>query len=228
MPEDATSLLRSFTDEVVHSQGGGAIAFGLLGSLWAASNVMNALTKALNRAYDVTEDRGFVRKRLIAIGLTISFSIAVLTATALMLSGQAMAGGIGEALGWKSQFVVLWNALTFPAALLLIGLAVAVLYWLAPNTGHEFRWITPGAMLFIVGWTLGTLAFTYYISNFGSYNRTYGSLAAMIILLTWLYWSSALLLIGGELNSVLARRHDAEYRQEQGARPQRGGSAAQP
>jgi membrane protein len=228
MPEDATSVLRGFTDEVVKSQGGWAIVVGAAGALWAASSAVAAAMKALNRAYDVTDDRGFVRKRLICVGITLLFSTLLLTAAGLIATGQVMAGGIGEALGWERQFTLLWNALAVPGALVLVGLAAAVLYWLAPNTGHAFRWITPGALLFVTGWSIFTYAFAFYISNFAAYNRTYGSLAAVFILMVWLNWSSVLLLMGGELNAVLARRHDAEYRAEQGARPPASGSKAQP
>ncbi len=232
MPQDATSLLRSFTNEVVNSQGTGAIIFGLVGALWAASSATSTAMKALNRAYDVKEDRGFVRKKLISLGITVIFASFVLTAAILIGTGTVVAGGLGHALGWHSQFVTLWNWLTLPAAVLLITIAVALLYWLAPNTGHKWQWITPGALLFVVGWLIASLAFAFYISRFGSYNRTYGSLGAVIVLLIWLYWTNILMLIGGELNAVLARRHDPEYRSEQGARPADGsgggGSKAQP
>ncbi len=151
----------------------------------------------------------------------------MLAAAMLVATGAIMAGGIGEALGWESQLVRLWNWLTLPAALLLVTVAVALLYWLAPNTGHQFRWITPGAVLFTTGWVIASLAFAYYVANFASYNRTYGSIGAVIILLVWLHWTSFILLVGGELNAVLARRHDAEYQREEGSAPA-SGSRAQP
>jgi membrane protein len=228
MPEDATSLLRSFTGEVVNSQGTYAIVFGLVGSLWAASAAIGSAMKALNRAYDVKEDRGFVRRKLIALALTLVFGGFLLMAAILIGSGGVMAGGIGRALGWQGEFVALWDWLTLPAALLLVLAGVATLYWLAPNTGHQLAWITPGALLFVISWFVASLAFAFYISNFGAYNRTYGSLTAVIILLVWLYYTNMLLLIGGELNAVLARRHDAEYRGEQGRRPATAGSKASP
>lgn len=228
MPDDATSLLESFTREVVNSDGGFAIIVGVIGATWAASSAMGGAMKALNRAYDVKEGRGFVRKKLVSIALTIMFGGLVLVSAMLIATGRFMAGGIGDALGWESQFVLLWNWLTVPAALVLMTIAVALLYWLAPNTGHEFRWITPGAVLFVLGWTLGSILFAMYVSRFGSYNRTYGSLGAVIILLVWLYWTNFILLVGGELNAVLARRHDREYRQEQGVRKSPAGSHAKP
>jgi membrane protein len=227
MPEDATSVIRSFTEEVVNADGGIAIIIGLVGALWAASSAIGSAMKALNRAYDVKEDRGFVRRKLVALGLTFLFGGLMLIASLLVATGGIIAGGIGEALGWERQLVQLWNWLTLPAALLLVTLAVALLYWLAPNTSHQFRWITPGAALFTVGWVVASLGFAFYVSNFASYNRTYGSIGAVIILLVWLYWTNFLLLVGGELNAVLARRHDEEYRRE--APPsRRSGSRAQP
>lgn len=228
MPEDATSLIRSFTQEVVRSQGVPAIVFGLLGALWAASTAMTVAMKGLNRAYDVRETRGFVRKHLEAIALTLGFTALLIVAAGLLAVGPVMAGGIGKALGWQSEFVWLWNVLTIPAAIVLLTLAVAVFYWLAPNTRHTFRWITPGAVLFIVGWIIASLVFAYYVSNFGAYNRTYGSIGAVIILLVWLYYTDMLLFVGGELNAVLARRVDEEYRGEHGDRPSPAGSKAKP
>lgn len=227
MPDDAVSVIRSFTDEVVHAQGGTAILLGLAGALWASSSGISSAMKALNRAYDVHEDRGFVRRKLVALALAVLFGGLMLAAAILIATGAIMAGGIGEALGWEDQFVRLWNWLTLPVALLLVTLAVALLYWLAPNTGHQFRWITPGAVLFTLGWLIASIGFAFYVSNFASYNRTYGSIGAVIILLVWLYWTNFILLVGGELNAVLARRHDEEYRDEQGSQP-RSGSAASP
>ena len=124
---------------------------------------------------------------------------------------------------------LLLKVLTFPLALVLVTFGVSLLYWLAPATRHSYRWITPGALLFVVGWVVASVGFAIYIGNFGSYNRSYGSIAAVIVLLVWLYWSSLLLLIGGELNAVLARREDPDYRAEQGVKPQTAsGSRAQP
>lgn len=228
MPEDATSLLRSFTGEVVNSQGEWAIVFGLAATLWAASSAMGSAMKALNRAYDVKETRGFIRRKIVAVALTVLFGSLLLLAAILISTGQFMAGGIGNALGWRQEFVTAWNWLTLPAALVLVTLAVGLLYALAPNTEHQWRWVTPGALLFVVGWVIASIGFTLYVSNFGAYNRTYGSLAAVIILLLWLYWTNMLLLIGGELNAVLARRNDPEYRAQNGRKRAGAGSAAQP
>lgn len=228
MPEDAQSVLRGFTDEVVNSDGKGAIVIGLIGALWAASGAVGSAMKALNRAYDVKEDRGFLRRKAVALGITMLFFGLLLAASILVATGQFMAGGIGSALGWERPFTLVYNALSLPAAVLVVGLAVATLYALAPNTEHQWRWVSPGAVLFIVAWTLGSLLFAYYVSKFGSYNRTYGSIGAVILLLVWLYWSNFILLVGGELNSVLAAREDEVYQRDPKRRDRAKGSPANP
>jgi membrane protein len=168
--------------------------------------MMSATMKAMSRVHDVRDTRGFLRKRLLAVGLTLVFSVFVLAATALLATGALMAGGLGGWLGWGSEFKTLWNVLTPVLAIALVLVGVSVLYWLAPNTTLPFHLVTPGAVLFVGTWIIFSVAFTLYVSNFGSYNRVYGSLAAMMILLIWLYWSNILLLVGAELNAVLAQR----------------------
>ena len=228
MPEDAMSLLRSFTAEVVQSRSWFAIVFGLAGTLWASSTAVGVVMKGLNRAYDAKEDRGFVRRKLVALALTFGFAVLMIAATLLLGAGGVMAERIGNALGWRSEVVTAWTVLSFPLSLAMVVLGVALLYWLAPNTGHEFRWITPGAALFAIAWAVASLLFALYLANFGSYNRTYGSLGAVIILMAWLYWTSFILMAGGELNAVLARREDETYRAEQGQKPSPAGTKAQP
>lgn len=228
MPEDAQSVLRGFTDEVVNSDGTGAMIFGLAASFWAAQSAIGSAMKALNRAYDVKDDRSFIRKKLVAFGITILFFGLMLSAAILLATGQLVSGGIGGLLGWEGAFVNLYNWLSLPAALLLVGLAVGILYALAPNTEHQWRWVSPGTMLFVVAWALGSLAFAAYISRFGAYNRTYGSIGAVIMLLVWLYWTNFILLVGGELNAVMARREDEAYQAESNRTGRTSDSPANP
>ncbi|HXK34500.1 MAG TPA: YihY/virulence factor BrkB family protein [Dehalococcoidia bacterium] len=212
LPDDATSVIEGFTEDVVRAQGGAAIGLGLVGALWAASSAMKFAMKAMNRAYDVEDDRPFLRKQVMGVVLTLLFGGLVLGAGALFASGRFLAGGLGEVLGWESAFVMLWNIATPVLAVALILLAVALFYYLAPNADLKFQLVSPGSLLFLVGWLIFTFGFAWYASNFGSYNRVYGSIGAVIILLIWIYWSNMLLLIGAELNAAVARRYDAEYR----------------
>lgn len=228
MPEDAQSVLRGFTDEVVNSDGTGAMLFGMVGAFWAASSAVSSAMKALNRAYDVKDDRGIVHKKAVAFGITLLFFGLMLAAAILLASGRFMAGEVGDALGWERSFVVIYNWASLPAALALVTLAAAVLYALAPNTEHQWRWVSPGALLFAVAWAIGSLVFAYYVSKFGAYNRTYGSIGAVILLLVWLYWTNFILLVGAELNAVLARRKDEAYERDPNRTGRTSGSPANP
>jgi membrane protein len=212
MGSDASAVIRSWTDELVTSQGTCAITVGLIGSLWAAASGMGTAIKALNRVYDVKEDRSFLPRTLLQLGLTIMFTGLILAATLLFATGHLMAGGIGELLGWESALVATWNIGAPLLAFALVLLAVALLFWLAPAADTEFKWVSPGSLLFLGAWFLFTLGFAFYLSNFGSYNRVYGSLAAVIILLIWMYWTNMILLVAAELNAVLAHRFDESYR----------------
>lgn len=212
LPEDAAAVVGDVTDQVVRGQGGTAISIGLIGALWAASNAINQGIRMMNLAYNVKEERGMIRKRLLSLGLTILLGLFILGGTALIYMGQGMAGGIGGWLGWSTWAVVLWNTLTPVLAILMLALAVAVFYWAGPNTTIRPRTVIPGTVLFVASWIVFSIGFSFYLSNFGNFNATYGSIAAVIILLLWLYWSNTLLLAGAELNAVIAKRHDEQYR----------------
>lgn len=228
MPEDAQSLLRSFTEELVASPGGLAVFLGIAGALWASMSGVKTAMKALNRAYDVSEERGFVRKNLVALGITVLVVGLILAGTVVLASGAAMATGAGDALGWGGEAVMLWTAASVPLSLLLIMVAVALLYWIGPNVQHSIEWVSPGAILFIVVWVIASLAFAWYVSNFGNYNRVYGSIGAVILLMVWLYWTNYIMLAGAELNAVLARRKDPEYQRDPNRIENPAGTPANP
>jgi membrane protein len=224
LPSDVQSVLRRFTDQLSVSRGSWfAIGFGLAGSLYTASSAVKSAIKSLNRAYDV-KSRSFVPANAVAVALTIGFALLMLGATLLLGSGAWLAGGVGSLVGWGGAFTALWNILAPLLAIIFVVAAASLLYWLGPNTDIELRCVIPGAILFVTGWILFSIAFGFYIGSFGSYNKVYGSIGAVIVLLVWLYWTNTLLLIGGELNAVLQRRID----RESGRVPRARGDAAQP
>ncbi len=207
LPSDVQGTLRRFTSQISIGTGGSwvAIALGLVGSAYTASSAVQSAIKALNRAYDAPQ-RKFVRGHLVALELTALFALMVLAGTLLLGSGAWFSGGLGGVFGWGRIFTVLWNVLSPLLAILLVTGAVALLYWQGPNTELTLGNVIPGAVLFVTGWIVFSIGFGYYIGHFGTYNKVYGSIAAVIVLLVWLYWTSTLLLIGGELNAVLDRR----------------------
>jgi membrane protein len=229
MPEDAVGVFESMLNQVVESQGLGAAAFGLIAALWAASAAIDVAMKGFNRAYDVKEDRGFIRRKAVSLGLTAIFGGFILASILLIATGRIFAGAAGEAFEMEGTALTLYNWFSIPAALVLVTIGVAMLYWLAPNTDSKFRWISPGAVVFVIAWAAASLIFGEYVSRFGDYNETYGAIGAVIILLLWLYWSSIVLFAGMEINAVLARRYDDEYLDDKDERPESpAGSQANP
>jgi len=161
-------------------------------ALWLASRYIAAFMRASNAIYDVPEGR--------PVWKTLPIRIAV----AVVATG-GLAGRLGRLLGIGSTAVRVWDIAKWPVLLLMVGFLFALLYWASPNARQPFRWITPGGILAVVVWVVASVAFALYVANFGSYNKTYGSLAGVIIFLVWLWLSNTAILLGAELNAELER-----------------------
>jgi membrane protein len=162
--------------------------------------------RASNAIYGVSDDRPIWKALPVRVGLTVLLMVlTAVTAVGVTISG-GLAEEVGNLLGVGGTAVDVWNLAKWPVLLLLVSLMFAVLYWAAPDVKHPgFRWITPGSLLAVLGWVVASLAFAFYVANFGSYNKTYGALAGPIIFLVWLWISNVMILLGAELNSVLER-----------------------
>ena len=180
-----------------------ALAFGLLTALWTASGYVGAFGRALNKIYGVEEGRPFWRLRpYLAL---VTAAVLVLVAVGLVVSGP-VAEGLGEALGLGTAGLAVWRAVKWPVVLVVVALTVCLLYYATPNVRlPRLRWIAAGATVAVVGWLLCSLLFAVYVSNFGSYNRVYGSLAGMVVLLLWLWITNMALLYGAEVNAEVER-----------------------
>ena len=204
MPPSAFELVRSTLDEITQTTGTGKLTIGLALTLWTASSGMEAIIEGLNIAYLVPEARPWWRRRLVAIGLTIALGGLVATAVFLILASDAVARSIGR------YFPVLerigeWSAVVqWTIGLGFLLLALSLVFRFAPNLRHP-RWEgnLPGAVLALICWLFTSAGLKLYLSAFGTFDRTYGSLGAVIVLLIWLYVSGAAILIGGEFNSVI-------------------------
>ena len=204
MPPSAFQLIEATMVEVSNGSSGGKISFGLLAALWAASNGMGAITESLNVAYDVEETRPWWKTRLVAIGLTIALSVLIISALLLVVAGGHIGEGLAGHFGLGSAFATAWKIIQWPVVLAFIMLAFALIYYFAPDIREQaWSWLTPGAAIGVALWLLVSLAFRVYLQFFDSYNKTYGSLGAVIILMLWLYFTGAAVLIGGEINSEI-------------------------
>jgi membrane protein len=204
MPSSASELIDSTMWEVSAASGAGKLSFGILAALWAASNGMGAITQSLNVAYDLKETRPWWKQRLVSVGLTVALSVLIITALGLVVGGGRIADTLAHAYSLGSAFAITWKIVQWPVVLAFMILAFALIYYFAPDIREQaWQWLTPGAALGVAIWLLVSVAFRVYLHFFNSYSKTYGSLGAVIILMLWLYFTGAAILIGGEVNSEI-------------------------
>ncbi len=205
--EDAVDQLRDPIRQMTENDTAGlALVLGLVGALWSASGYIGAFGRAMNKIYEVDEGRPFWKLRPINVAITV---VAVVLA-AVVLLGLVVTGPfareLGETIGIGDTTVTIFEIVKWPVMLFVVVFLVAVLYHTTPNVRQpRFRWLSVGAGLAIVVWILASLGFAFYVSNFGSYNKTYGSLAGVIILLLWLWLTNLALLFGAEVDAELER-----------------------
>ena len=201
------------------SRGTSVVAFvvGAAGAIWAASGAMNAVIKAVNRAYDRVETRAFWQTRLLGIFLVGLMGLVLAGLLLLIVFGGPLGTAIADEAGLGGAFELLWSVLRWPLAFLAILTFFALVYVLAPNLAvRSWKWLTPGALVGSLMWLALSGLFALYTSFSDSYSRTYGALASGIVLLLWLHYSAFALLFGAELNSELDRQ--AEIRASGGDR----------
>ncbi|WP_263998856.1 YihY/virulence factor BrkB family protein [Mycobacterium yunnanensis] len=206
-PSSAVDVLRGPIEQLVQSPSAGTtLVIGIVGALWSASGYIGAFGRAMNRIYEIEEGRPVWKLRPLQLLLTLVGLVVVAAAAFLLAVTGPLARAIGDTIGLGSATVTVWNIARWPALLVLVTLAVAILYYATPNIKQpKFRWVSVGAAAAIVVWILASLGFGLYVSNFGSYNKTYGTLAGVIVFLLWLWITNLALLFGAELDSELER-----------------------
>lgn len=200
---DAYSQVETIISQIRGGASGGLLSFGLLAALWSASSGVRSTMKALNVAYDVEEERTLWKQYLMSLLFTVGLAALIIASVALMLFGPQSMEWIADQAGLGDLFVTIWNWLRIPAAILLMMLVVALVYYFFPNVDQPFRLVSPGSVIAVVAWLIATVGFSIYVSNFGSYNATYGSLGGIIVLMFYFFISAATLLFGAEVNAVL-------------------------
>lgn len=207
VPDDALQTIEPVLTNLTSQQAAGfALVAGLLGALWSASGYVKAFSRTMNRIYEVDEGRPFWKliPMMLLVTLVTLILVAVIVA-AMVLSGP-IAESVGSAIGLGSTAVTVWNIAKWPVIVALAALAIAILYYATPNIQQpKFTWMSVGAVVAIIIWALGTVAFGFYVANFGNYNETYGALAGVILFLLWLWITNNALLFGAELDSELER-----------------------
>ena len=210
-PPDVYMLVEDILREVLSNYNGGLLSVGILGTIWSASRGVNALTRALNRAYDV-ESKSGVKNRLWSLLFTIALVGAVLIALVFPVFGQQIGNLLFSYIGLEGTSVeTFWTLILWSTPLLLIFSVLWIMYWAIPNISHGLKYIkvTPGAIIATLGWLILTYGFSYYIQNFGNFGMTYGSIGGVIILMLWLYFLGMVIIFGGLVNASIAKRKAA-------------------
>jgi membrane protein len=213
MPEQGMEQLNRVIDELQQPQGG-LLSFGAVFALWAASGGIRSVMNALNKAYDVEEGRPWWKLYPLSVLYTVGIAAMLIAAAVLLVVGPEAVQWLAQQVGLEQLFVILWTWLRWPVVLFLLTLAVAVVYYVAPDVEQDFRFITPGAVLSVIVWIAASLAFDYYVRNFADYSVMYGSIGTIIVLLLYFFISGAVLLFGAEVNAVI--EHHAPIGKEPG------------
>jgi membrane protein len=219
VPSQATQLIEDSLRRMNENKSGSLVMVivGFILALWTTTGAMTSFMRAVNRAYDRDEGRGFVRQRLVAVQMVVAMGVAFLLVFGLLVLGPVMSGWIGDALDIEGVMGWLWWVAQWP--ILLVGLLAvfATVLYLGPNVDHpRWRFLTPGAVFAVVVWLIASGLFAVYTSMFDSYNKTWGSLAAVIVMLTWLWVTAIALLLGAEINSEAERSRELRQGQPAG------------
>lgn len=203
VPISTFDLIHGTIVEVVDTKRGHLIPLSIIFIIWSASTGFSAVIKALNKAYDEEEHRSFLKVQLIAVLFMLSLIFILIGTILLLVFGEGFGKAISISLGVSIVFTFVWNILRYVIVGFAMVLIFTFLYHYTPC--RRLRWIEviPGSIFATIGWISTSTIFSFYVNNFGSYSLIYGSLGAVIALLTWLFLSSIIIIMGGELNAVI-------------------------
>ena len=207
-PRTAAKTFQGPIQSITANRGAAGVVFavGILAALWAASGYVSAFSDACNTIYEVEEGRPFWKRKPLQLLVTFLLILAAaLVALALVLSGPIV-GALGGALGVGDTALNAWRFAKWPAMVVLVLIIFGVLYYTSPNARVSgVRWVTGGALLALIAWLVASVAFALYVANFGSYNKTYGTLAGVVVFLLWLWITNMAILLGAEFNAETER-----------------------
>ena len=207
-PGAAKDIVTTAVENLQKSRGTAGLAFivGLAGALWAASGYIAAFMRAANVVWDVEEGRPIWKTLPLRLGLTILMIVLLaISAVAVVLTGP-LAQRVGDLIGLGGTIVTVWDIAKWPFLILIVSFMFALLYWLAPNVRQPgFRWVSAGGIVAVLLWIVASAAFAFYVATFASYNKTYGSVAAVIVFLVWLWISNIAVLLGAEFDAEIER-----------------------
>ena len=206
-PSNVQQLIKPATANLQNGHGaaGAAAIIGLVLAVWSASSYIAAFMRAANVVYDVPEGRPFWKTTPIRIGVTVLIMVLLVASALMVVVTGGLASHVGQVLGIGSTAVTVWDIAKWPVLLIIVSLMISILYWVAPNAKRGFQWVSPGGVLAVAAWLVASGLFAVYVANFSHYNKTYGSIAGVIVFLIWLWITNIAILFGAEFNAELER-----------------------
>ena len=204
LPPEAFRLTAKTVNEIIASSGSGKTLFGALFFLWSATTATTTMISVLNAAYHVYDSRPWYKVRAVALGLTLCLCVLIVVALTVVLFGGQLAQLLSTKTGAGTVVPASWKVLQWALALFALSLSFSLVYYFGPDVKEQhWYWITPGSVVGVLLWFLSSLGFRAYLHFFNTYNKTYGSLGAVIILLLWFYVTGLAFLLGGEINAAI-------------------------
>jgi membrane protein len=206
-PGSTVETIRGPIEELAGSPAAGfALVIGLVTALWSASGYVGAFGRAMNRIYEVDEGRAFVKLRGTMLAVTLLAVVIVALLSGMLVLSGPVAEAVGGAIGLSGAFLAVWNIAKWPVVVALVIVIIAVLYYATPNVKQpRFRWMSMGSLIALVIFLLASLGFAFYVANFNNYNKTYGALGGVIVMLLWLWILNMSLLFGAEFDAETER-----------------------
>ena len=202
-PAEIAGMLTGIIDDVMTSSGGGLLSVGLIATLWSASNGMTALMNAFNVAYDIEDNRNFFVSKGLSIFFTIILTLSVLLTFVLIVFGGQIGNLMFGVIGLDDQFSTVWNLIRSILPVLLVFVVFLIMYLTAPNIKVKLKSVIPGTIFTTVAFLVASWGFSVYVSGFGNYSATYGSIAGVIILIFWLYITGVIIILGAQINAII-------------------------
>ncbi|GAA3404747.1 YihY/virulence factor BrkB family protein [Paenibacillus hodogayensis] len=214
LPGETGNTVSDIIAEVTANRSGTLMSIGMLTTIWAASNGMNALIKGLNKAYDRQESRPFWKVRGLAVLSTVLLAVFIPFVMGLLIFGKAISGYVFQLADYSGSFEAMWGIARYALPIVALAVVFLLLYWIVPDRKMAIREAVPGTLFTTFGLLVTSAGFSFYVNNFGTYTKTYGSLGGIIVLLIWLYMSAMIVMIGGEINAALAFDRPERRREE--------------
>ena len=210
LPNDTAILVKSMLIETAQAKSTALLLFGMVGSLWAASQGMSAIIRGLNHSYDVRENRKFIIRNFIALMSTIGLTVMIICSFFMIVLGRIIGSYVFGLIGGKTIFNVIWPFFRYGISLVFMFITFYLIYKYLPNRKLKFKNVLIGTIFATFGWVSASLLFSFYVNSFANYANIYGSLGGMFALIFWLYISTLIFLLGGELNAISSTFEDTK------------------